>query len=171
MASGSKVTSKVAGKAKGAAKALQGYSGIFHHLAGEHAEVSTMMKQVAGTMDAQERQKLFPEIRRSLLAHAKGEEQEFYPVLREIRGLQSHVERSLEEHREIESLLERLNQGDKSTKDWTDSFERLMSSVEQHVKHEEQEIFPRANEAIESKRAKEMERRYETAEEREKETL
>lgn len=171
MASGTKMTSDVAGKAKGAAKALQGYSGIFHHLAGEHAEVSTMMKRVAGTMDTGEREKLFPEIRRSLLAHAKGEEEEFYPVLREIPELQSHVDQSLDEHRQIERLLEQLNGEDKAARQWGDTFEQLVSAVEKHVEHEENEMFPKANDALESQRAKDMESRYEKVEEREKEKL
>lgn len=168
MASGSKFTSQVAGAGKGAMKALEGYSGIFHHLAGEHAEVSVLMKKVAGTTDAQEREKLFPEIRRNLLAHAQGEEEEFYPILREYPELQGSVDRCLAEHEEIETQLEALNSGDKSSRDWLDRFERLMGAVESHVEHEEQELFPRANDLLESQQAKDMEERYEQVEEREK---
>lgn len=171
MASGSKFTSQVAGAGKGAVKALEGYAGIFHHLAGEHAEVATLMKKVAGTMDVQEREKLFPEIRRNLLAHAQGEEEEFYPILREYPELQASVERCLAEHKQVEQLLEQLNVGDKSTKEWGTLFEQLKSAVEGHVEHEENELFPTANDLVESKRAKDMEERYEKVEEREKARL
>lgn len=171
MASGSKFTSKVAGTGKEAIKALEGYSGIFHHLAGEHAEVSTLMKKVAGTADIQERDKLFPEIRRNLLAHAQGEEEEFYPILSEYPALQSSVARCLAEHKEIEKQLESLNAGDKSGKAWGDRFEQLMRAVEGHVEYEEQELFPKANDLVEGQRAREMEQRYEKVEEREKARL
>lgn len=171
MASGSKFTSEVAGAGKGAAKALEGYSGIFHHLAGEHAEVSMLMKRVAGSTDAQSREKLFPEIRRNLLAHAQGEEEEFYPALRKYPELEAMVDKSLNEHREIEQFLEQLNAEDKSTKEWGDGFEQLMHAVEKHVDHEENQLFPKANDLVESDEAKEMEGRYERVEEREKERL
>jgi hemerythrin superfamily protein len=171
MASGTKITSGLAGAGKSAVKALQGYPGIFHHLAGEHAEVAALMKRVAGTTDSETREELFPEIRRNLLAHAKGEEAEFYPPLRSFPDLEANVARALDEHQEIEQMLESLNVGDKSTGDWSKRFEQMMAAVEKHVDHEENDLFPKANDLIESKQAKEMESRFEEVEKREKARL
>lgn len=171
MTSGSKMASQVAGAGKSAAKALEGYPGIFHHLAGEHAEVSTLMKRVAGTMEAQEREKLFPEIRRNLLAHARGEEEEFYPVLREHPEVAELVSQCLDEHKEIEQYLDRLDVNDKSTREWGDAFEQMMSAVENHVEREENALFPKAKDLLESQQAKDMEGRFEQVEEREKARL
>lgn len=171
MASGSKFTSKAAGAGKGAMKALEGYPGIFHHLAGEHAEVSMMMKRVAGTTETSERDKLFPEIRRNLLAHARGEEEEFYPPLQEFAELDGLVSQCLDEHQEVEAYLDRLDVKDKSGKDWGDLFEQMMKAVEEHVEREENMLFPKANDLLESQPAKDMEERYERVEEREKARL
>lgn len=172
MSTGSKAAAKIAGKAKGAAEAMSGYPGIFHHLAGEHAEVATAMKRVSGSSeDSNVREELFPVIRKNLLAHAKGEEQEFYPRLREYTELDELVSRCLSDHQQIESYLETLDTTRKATPEWTRLFEELKQAVEAHVDREENELFPKANERIEGDEARAMEERYEKIEEQEKERL
>lgn len=172
MAIGSKTASKAAGTAKGAAKALAGYPGIFHHLAGEHAEVSTLMKRVAASSEGSStREELFPEIEKSLFAHARAEEEEFYPVLRNFTGIQELVDRCIEEHRKVEEYLGQLASGNKATKTWAEVFERMMRAVETHVEREEKELFPKAKELLSPDRAEDMQGRYERAEEREKSRL
>jgi hemerythrin superfamily protein len=172
MAIVTKASSKVAGMVKGAGAALEGYPGIFHHLVGEHAEVATLMERIADSSgDSSVRDELFPEIRTSLLAHARGEEEEFYPQLREYAELEPLVAQSLDEHAQIEVLLEDLHGGDKSTDAWMMRFEELQQQVEAHVAFEENELFPLANEVLSNDAADEMLSRYETVEEREKEAL
>lgn len=169
MAAGSKMGSKAAGAAKGAAKALAGYPGIFHHLAGEHAEVATLMQRVsASSADSDERPELFAEIRKNLLAHAKGEEQEFYPQLRKHAEIEPLVGECLREHTRIEEYLDQLNTADKTSNAWTQRFEEMMQAVEAHVDREENQLFPKAKDLLDKQVAKDMESRYETVEEQEK---
>lgn len=172
MATISKAASSVAGMAKGAAEAMAGYPGIFHHLAGEHAEVSNLMKRVATSSDdSSVREELFPEIRESLLAHAHGEEQEFYPELQRFPELDSLIEQSKKEHKEIESFLKKLSSGDKGTNEWRLEFEEMMAAVESHVDLEENQLFPKATDLVSSEQADQMLERYEQVEEREKAQL
>jgi len=106
MAIGTKAAAKVAGAAKGAAKALAGYSSIFHHLANEHAQVSTMMKRIANSSGGSSaREEVFAELCAALLAHAHGEEKEFYPVLRRFAELEQLVSKCMEERKEVEAYL------------------------------------------------------------------
>lgn len=172
MATGSKAASKVAGKAKGATKALAGYPGIFHHLAEEHGEVSALMARVVSSADDSEvREELFPRIRKSLLAHARAEEQEFYPVLQEFPELGELVTECIDEHHKVERYLEQLASGNKETKTWREVFETLQNAVTTHVEREEEELFPKARDCLSAEQATEMQERYERAEEREKESL
>jgi hemerythrin superfamily protein len=171
MAKGSKMGSKAAGAAKGAAKALAGYPGIFHHLAGEHAEVATLMKRVANTSEASEREELFGEIRKNLLAHAHGEEQEFYPELRKFPEIEPLVTECLREHKKIEEYLDQLNGADKSSDAWQSRFDEMMTAVETHVEREEDELFPKAKDLLDGQVARDMEERYEKVEEQEKSRL
>lgn len=172
MAAGSKIGSKAAGAVKGAAKALAGYPGIFHHLAGEHAEVSVLMQRVAASSrDSDDRPELFAEIRRNLLAHAKGEEQEFYPELKKFPEIESIVSECLREHKRIEEYLDQLNTADKTSDAWQQRFEELVEAVQGHVEREENQLFPKAKDLLDKQVAKDMEGRYEAVEEREKAQL
>lgn len=168
----SKAAAKTAGKAKAAGKALEGQTGILRHLAGEHGKVATLMARIASSdEDSDVREDLFPDVKEELLAHAKSEEAEFYPVLREYEEFRDLVEESLEQHRRVEQMLGKLSSGDKSTKTWLDEFESMKRAVEEHVDLEENRIFPRAKEVIPKERLSTMLDRYEQTENSVKEEL
>jgi hemerythrin superfamily protein len=160
----SKAAAKAMGKAKAAGKLLKGETGILRHLAAEHGEVAGLMKRVAGSDDVDLRADLFPDIYRKLLSHAQAEEAEFYPMLRGI-GLTDLVDRSLEQHREVEQLLEQLHDDDESSPEWSTLFARMKEAVERHVALEENEIFPVAADKLGGEELKEMLGRYERAQE------
>ena len=172
MATVTKAAAKVAGKVKGAAKALAGYPKIFHHLAAEHAELSTLMKRVSESANGSSVcEELFPEIRKNLLAHAHAEEKEFYPVLRRFSELRTLVSQCMEDHKHIAAYLEELEAGTMASKTWMTLFERLMKAVTKHVEREENDLFPKASEMLSSEQSKEMYESYENVEEREKAAL
>src|SRR5437868_542354 len=147
MAGVTKAAAKVAGKAKGAAKALGGYPKIFHHLAAEHAEVATLLKRVAATSEGSSvRAEIFPDIYTNLTAHAEAEEKEFYPVLERFTELKTLIARCHEDHALIKECLEKLHGSNMATKTWTMLFERFKNAVTSHVEREEEELFPKASE-------------------------
>ncbi len=172
MGIGTKAAAKAAGALKGATKALAGYSSIFHHLAGEHAEVSTMMQRIASSSnDSSAREEVFAELRAALLAHAHGEEKEFYPVLARFPELTEQVSQCVEEHKKVEAKLKELHAENKRTKTWLQRFEVLQHAVQAHVEREENQLFPAANDLLTSNRAQQVYDRYERVEKREKERL
>jgi hemerythrin superfamily protein len=169
MAIGSKIAGKAAGAGKQAMEALAGYPGVFHHLAAEHAEVSILMMRIANSSEESSvRSELFPDLRRKLLAHAHAEEEEFYPQLRQLPELADLVERSLQEHKQIETQLDELEAGDKSSESWTKRFEETMHAVQRHVDLEEDQVFPKAKDLLIGEQADEMLQLVETVEDREK---
>lgn len=170
MARATKATATAAGKLKGAGKALQGYPGIFHHLAGEHGEVAALMQRITRS-DGPTRDEVFPELKLNLLAHAHAEEQEFYPRLSSFAELEALVDRCKSDHKEVENLLQRLSAEDKHTDSWLALFEQMKAAVEEHVEREEKELFPQARDLLTRDQAGEMEKHYEDAEEREKAAL
>jgi hemerythrin superfamily protein len=112
---------------------------------------------VAGSAEGSStREQLFSEIRKSLLAHARGEEEEFYPNLRQFPELEPLVARSLEEHKEFATYLEELSTGDKATEGWRQRFEQMMRAVDSHVDLEEKQLFPRAKDLISTQQAEDM---------------
>lgn len=153
MATGSKT-------APGAGSTAAELPGIFRQLADEHTEVETRMQRVAGTIEIPIRQELFPGIRRSLLDHAQDEEAVFYACLQQHRELHDLVARSLEEHAEMEKLLNRLDVKDKSTRQWGDLFAELVQAVQHHVTREETELFPAARDLLGAEQAWRLAERY-----------
>lgn len=157
----SKLGAKAVGKTKALGKILKGQTGILRHLADEHGQVSSLMKCIAASDDVDVRRDLFPEIRSKLLAHAQAEEAEFYPPLRTHPQLTNMVERSLQQHREVEQLLDELTGLDQSASTWKAAFLRLQHAVTEHVRLEEEQMFPLAKEAIGGDRLAQMLEHYE----------
>jgi hypothetical protein len=120
---------------------------------------------------AETRYELFPVLRAELLSHAKAEEQEFYSLLEEPASTSPLMPGSQSDHDEIETLLEELHMLSLEGSAWRPIFERLRTLVNDHVKKEETEVFPRAEEFIDAERAKEIEERYLLVKERMRQNL
>src|SRR5262249_48663483 len=87
--------SKGGGMMKGVKARLEGLTGVFRTLAEQHGEVAAMLKRLQSKPE--KKAELWPEIRRELLSHERGEIREVYPVLRQ------HVQtRALAEHHDQE---------------------------------------------------------------------
>jgi hemerythrin superfamily protein len=159
MAKGTKAVGKAAGKIKGAAAAVTGDRGIFRHLKEEHTEVNVMLKALKAAK-GDTRRKQFDEMRRELLAHAKAEEAEFYPVLRNAEETRDLAEDAIDDHARIEDLLDRLSEMDVDSETFGEVCDELASEVEDHVQMEEKELIPAAQRIIDDERAKELDERY-----------
>ncbi|HEX7038456.1 MAG TPA: hemerythrin domain-containing protein [Pseudomonadales bacterium] len=139
---------------------------LFRRLTDEHAVAAELMQQVAGSMELPTREDLYPQIRRQLLVHARAEEQAFYPRLAAHPELRALVERSLEEHAEVERFLKRLDVKDRSTKQWRDLFGEMVQAVQAHVAREEQELFPLARRLLDPLELRRIHEDYDRAEDR-----
>lgn len=153
---------KVAGKAKELGAVLSGDKGIFRKLKEEHGEISALLHQVARTNDGDldTRRRLFPKIERELHAHTEGEKAELYSLLEQHERTRALAQHSLDEHQEIDRLLEVLKGTDYGAPNWIGSFKTLMDAVDNHIREEEERLFPLAKEVIDGDEAKQIERRY-----------
>ena len=68
------------GAAKKAKGTLEGLTGVFKTLMEEHGEVSALLLRVKASDDPKTRARLWPTLRRELLAHEKGERSVVYPM-------------------------------------------------------------------------------------------
>lgn len=156
---------KTKGMAKKAAKAVKGQTGIFSTLAEEHGKVSSLMNQLIEA-EATERRRHFAEIRKELLAHAKAEEEQFYSALLRHTETRDEAQHAIEEHNQIERTLDDLSRRDATTEAWLEEFRTLRHRVEHHAKEEETELFPLADDALTKSEAKEMDRGFAKAKQR-----
>jgi len=148
--------SKGAGMVKGVKARLEGLTGVFKTLAEQHGEVTAMLKRLQSKPE--KKAELWPEIRRELLSHERGEVREVYPVLRQHVQTRALAEHHDQEAAEMERLIERLDTA--TADDWRSLFDQLTDAVIHHANEEENNIFPKAQEAIGDKAAKELEPRF-----------
>jgi hemerythrin superfamily protein len=148
--------SKGAGVMKGVKARLEGLTGVFKTLAEQHGEVAAMLKRLQSKPE--KKAELWPEIRRELLSHERGEIREIYPVLRQHVQTRALAEHHDQEAAEMEHLIERIDTA--TAADWRPLFDQLVDAVIRHANQEEHDIFPKAQEAIGAQATKDLEPRF-----------
>jgi hemerythrin superfamily protein len=153
---------EVIAKTKGAAKAVKarvdGLTGVFATLAKQHTEVSSLMGNVK--LDATKRDDLWPKIRTALLTHERAEMRVLYPELRmhdQLRALaNSHDAEALE----LERMIHDLDMVEITSDTWRNLFDRLADTVARHAREEENDIFPKAQNALGKDRAQQLDSKF-----------
>src|SRR5690606_37552511 len=78
-----------------------------------------------------------------LIRHAVAEEQYLYPATREyLPDGDELADKEIEDHNEVEEALKSLEQMDTADPDFMPTFRRMANEVRQHLKEEEEELFP-----------------------------
>jgi hemerythrin superfamily protein len=107
----------------------------------QHREVDELFDRILRS-DEEEKITLLGQISEKLTIHATIEERHFYPFAQRV-GIQDMVDRSLQEHAEVKQMIAELLQMKRNDPRIDRSVQRLMSSVQTHVKEEEDMLFPR----------------------------
>ena len=150
------VLSKGAGAVKGVKARLDGLVGVFKVLSEQHGEVSSLMRRLQG--DHGRMAELWPEIRRELLSHERGEMRVVYPVLRDNPSTRSLAEHHDQEAAELEGLIEKIDAAQGEA--WKPLFDQLVDRVIHHADEEEDQIFPKAQAVIGDRMARDLEPRF-----------
>jgi len=140
------ILSTGAGVVKSLKARVAGLTGVWRTLAEQHGEVAMLMER-AKTSD-EKFTELWPTIKRELLSHEKAEVREVYPTLRtspETRALADHHDA---EANQLEHLIKTIDELAIGAQDRRDTFQKLLDTVLHHAKEEENEIFPKAQEAF-----------------------
>src|SRR3546814_2381411 len=123
-------------------------------------KVEQIVKKCRGTTDRAKRTRLdlCNKLKHELLAHAAFEEAVFYPAIRERNG--ADISEALEEHQQVKSMLEEIEQMEPASAEFTDKILELEEAVKHHVEEEENELFPVARKAIEKDEGEQMSQRH-----------
>lgn len=113
--------------------------------------------QESGAGARKTREKLCQQLIQELKAHTRFEERVFYPAVRESGdGAGQIVRHAIDEHRQVERMLLRLEKMDVTSTEFMELLGEIQESVQKHVREEEDEIFPLAEKSIEDQDAVEM---------------
>ncbi len=107
----------------------------------QHQEVDELFDRIR-MADESEKITLMGQISEKLTLHAMIEERHFYPFCRRM-GIQDMVDHSMKEHAEVKQLIAEILQTKRHDPMIDQSVHKLMMSVQEHVKEEENVLFPR----------------------------
>lgn len=94
--------------------------------------------------DHEERRRLTDHVIIDLVRHSVAEEQHLYPAARRyVPDGDEIVDREIAEHQEAEQLMKRLEGGDATQPEFSQTLTELMRAIHQHVREEEGDLFPR----------------------------
>jgi iron-sulfur cluster repair protein YtfE (RIC family) len=122
---------------------------IYSLIRQDHQRVTDLFDRLdALEIAAAERTRLFKTLKQELTVHKEAEENTFYAALNDLPEISDRIEESLEEHVDIEELLEELNVLDSDSDEFIAQLRELKEEVEHHVEEEESVIFPLARELL-----------------------
>jgi hypothetical protein len=121
----------------------------------QHEDVKDLFKSLEEADGEADQKELFEELAASLVAHDAIERKIFYPACEAAMGMTDLLGEALVEHGVIEFMLYEADQA-QGKKDFKFKCTVLEEAVEHHVKEEEDEFFPKAEEALGDERLEEL---------------
>jgi hemerythrin superfamily protein len=113
----------------------------------DHQKVKELFEEVEGTEDQKEKTRIFSEIQAELETHARIEETVFYPAMEQHEELKDMVLESIEEHKQVKTLLKEIDNLKSDSEKFEPKLSVLMENVEHHAEEEEEgKMFPKIRE-------------------------
>ena len=129
----------------------------------DHKKVKDLFKQTEGA-DEKKQQKIFEEIKTELETHARIEETVFYPAVQKNEELSDMVLESLEEHKQIKTLLREMDNLASDSEKFEPKLKVLMENVEHHAEEEEEgKMFPKIRQVMNKQQLEQLGAELETA--------
>ena len=119
-------------------------------LKADHRRVHKLFQSYEATNEPAMKSRIAMALFVALELHTQVEEQVFYPAFAEETNRAGHalVDTSLEDHEQIEVCIEELRGLEADSEAFAAKFHALRLTVEQHVQHEERQLFPQAEVAL-----------------------
>ncbi|WP_405377469.1 hemerythrin domain-containing protein [Nonlabens sp. Asnod3-A02] len=122
---------------------------IFEALRKDHEIQRDLIDQLVKTSgDSDKRKELFDQLKKELALHEDAEERHFYVPLLEVDMTQEKARHSIAEHHEMDELVKKIEETDRSSSAWLVYMKELAHQVEHHLDEEEQEVFQLAGKAL-----------------------
>jgi hemerythrin superfamily protein len=110
----------------------------------DHEKVKELFEEAEETEDLQEKRRICNQIIAELETHAQIEESIFYPAMEKREELKDMVLESIEEHKQIKTLLKELDSLKADNEKFDPKLKVLMENVEHHAEEEEEgKMFPK----------------------------
>jgi hemerythrin superfamily protein len=111
-------------------------------LEADHRHVEELFRQFEKAKDESQKHQLADKIFLQLRIHTQIEEEIFYPASREFLKDDEVVDKSIAEHQSIKAMIKQIKGMAPSDGSFEAKVSVLKETIEQHVKEEEEELFP-----------------------------
>jgi len=119
----------------------------FELLKADHRKVEELFEQLESA-SGKSKLGVFNQIKAELELHTQLEEKIFYPALEKPSETHDLTLEAYEEHDVVKKLLRELSRAKTPNEEWEAKAKVLQESVEHHVEEEENEFFPKADQAL-----------------------
>lgn len=120
----------------------------FSLLREDHERISGLFDLFMNASSLNEKLILFQQIKEDMELHSIIEEKVFYPALSRFYELTDLIDRSYEDHDEIEDLIEEVDQMEPDNGDFNDAVNELRGIFSRHVEEEERRVFIEARKLL-----------------------
>ena len=131
---------------------------IYHLIKADHDKMKTLLRRLVAASKADDPhwKELLTEIRDELVPHSRAEEAVLYNSMRELKVADTKVVHSYAEHLEAEAILRSMQAMSAVDVNWTLAAAKLKECLKHHMKEEEDELLPRAQECFSKEEAASM---------------
>jgi hypothetical protein len=137
----------------------------FELLKADHRKVEQLFTELESAT-GKKKLDVFAQIRMELELHAQIEEKIFYPALEEPEETHDLALEAYEEHAVVKDLLKQLGKAKTADDQWEAQAKVLQENVEHHVQEEENELFEKAESALEEEELEQLGERMAAEKER-----
>jgi hemerythrin-like domain-containing protein len=137
-------------------------TGVFELLVNEHQRANELLQRLT-TESTEERRTSWPLVRRQLLSHDRAEALEVYSALEGYDAARDIVAQHAAAAGELESAIDELDNLDHDSAEWVGKLRDVLAMIEDHVREEETEFFPRAQGLVGEAGSLEMRERFVSA--------
>ena len=117
----------------------------------DHKTVKDLFKKVEASKNDKQQKQLFEEIKMELETHTHIEETVFYPAVAKYDELKDMVLESLEEHKQVKTLLREMDNLTEDSEKFEPKLKVLMENVEHHAEEEEEaKMFPKVRKLMDA---------------------
>ena len=118
---------------------------IFDRLVQDHDKHRALIKKIEATSgDSDERRALYDQFRTDAKAHASAEEVTLYATLMAEVEMREYARHAAADHHEIDEAIKVVDETDMGSSGWLAKFKTLKETFLDHLKEEEETIFPDA---------------------------
>ena len=130
---------------------------IFDRLIQDHDKHRGLIKAIEATSgDSEERRALYEQFRTDAKAHASAEEVTLYAILMGEIEMREYARHAAADHHEIDDAIKEVDETDMGSSGWLAKFKALKETFLDHLKEEEETIFPDARKDLGAAKAIEL---------------